>query len=138
MSLRKRPKRLLPLLLSATGLILVYLFQKQLELTHLLNLSLDHTQAFVVNRTFRFLVNDLLALWLIFSIFGERKYLMVAVAVQIAGVVFLLIPYFIIRIYFQPSSASLISFLHRLVVNPTLLLLLIPAFYYQQRVNKAS
>ena len=50
--------------------------------------------------------------------------------VQLAGLVFILVPYLVLKLGFDAGNGPLVSFLHRLVLNPTLLLLLIPAFYY--------
>jgi exosortase F-associated protein len=76
-----------------------------------------------------------LAILLIYALFYERKYVLFAVWVQVFGMVFVLIPYFIIKFNFPGYNGPLISFLHRLVLNPTLLLLLIPAFYYQKKYS---
>lgn len=86
----------------------------------------------MINRTIRFLLNDLFALGLIYALFVQRKYLLFAIWVQLAGVFLFLIPYFIIKLNYPSYNGPLINYLHRLILNPTLLLLLIPAFYYQR------
>ncbi len=91
----------------------------------------DSQLTFFVNRSFRFLINDGLAMGLIYALFSERKYVVFALWVQLAGLVGILLPYFALKYYWPHYNGPLISFLHRLVLNPTLLLLLIPAFYYQ-------
>jgi len=120
--------------LSVSGLLLIFLFQG-FNVAGLLGIR-ENPSLFIVNRTIRFLLNDLLAIVLIYSIFQERKYLVFAVVVQLIGLFFILIPYFIIKIKFPSYNGPLISFLHRLVLNPTLLLILIPAFFYQKRINQ--
>lgn len=87
---------------------------------------------YVINRTVRFLLNDLFAIGLIYALFPERKYVIFALWVQLAGVVFILIPYFVLKYNLPSYNGPLISFLHRLMLNPILLLLLIPSFYYQK------
>ncbi len=91
---------------------------------------------FLVNRSFRFLLNDALTIGLIFAIFYERKYVVFALVVQLAGLVTILIPYFILKINYPSYNGPLISFLHRLVVNPMLMLMLIPAFYFQRTMHR--
>ena len=44
--------------------------------------------------------------------------------------------YFIIKLNYPAYNGPMINYLHRLIINPTLLLLLIPAFYYQKTVAK--
>jgi exosortase F-associated protein len=119
-------------ILSAAGLLLTFVFQR-FDIAHLLFEEISRNSAFIINRTVRFLVNDLFALGLIYALFPIRRYLTFAVAVQLVGVVLFLVPYFILKIYYPSYNGPLINFIHRLILNPILLLLLIPAFYYQRR-----
>lgn len=118
---------------SVVGLVLVFLFQRQ-DVAILLGVE-ENFWRFIINRSIRFIINDVLAILLIYSLFYERKYVLFAVWVQLLGMVFVLVPYFIIKFNFPGYNGPLISFLHRLVLNPTLLLLLIPAFYYQKKYS---
>jgi len=120
--------------LASIGLLMVFLFQ-QLDLAALVGVHENITR-FIVNRSIRFVLNDGLAILLIYALFYERKYVLFAVWVQVFGLVFVLVPYFIIKLYLPHYNGPLISFLHRLILNPTLLLLLIPAFYYQRMIVK--
>ncbi len=122
--------------LAITGLVLVFLFQR-FDVAGTIGVE-GNTWKFLVNRSIRFVVNDILAIGLIYALFAERKYVLFAVAVQVFGMVFVLLPYFILKYHYPAYNGPLISFLHRLVLNPTLILLLIPAFYYQrdQMINK--
>lgn len=114
------------------GLLAVFLFQG-VDLAGFLGLSAAGIQKFLINRTFRFLLNDAFAIGLIYALFPERKYVIFAVQVQIIGMIVFLLPYFVLKIYWPRYNGPLISFLHRLILNPTLLMLLIPAFYYQRK-----
>jgi exosortase F-associated protein len=111
-------------------LVMVFLFQK-INVATYLGMH-DVNAVFIVNRCIRFLLNDLFAMGLIYVLFQEKKYILFSIAVQVAEVALILLPYFVIKIYFMTYNGPLISFLHRLVMNPILLLLLIPAFYYQR------
>ena len=116
-------------ILSIIGLLSVYLFQHA-DVASWLNVS-DSTIKFLVNKSLRFLINDAMMIVLIYALFYHKKYVYFALWVQLAGVVFILLPYFLLKLVFHTGNGPLVSFLHRLVINPTLLLLLIPAFYYQ-------
>ena len=116
------------------GLIIVFIWQR-FDYSAMLGLKLEFIQKFIINRTFRFLLNDFLAIGLIYALFPERKYVVFALWVQVIGVVFILIPYFVLKVYFPAYNGPLISHLHRLIMNPMLLLLLIPAFYYQKTTS---
>jgi exosortase F-associated protein len=116
--------------LSVGGLLMVYLFQKT-DVAAIFHME-GPLNKFMLNRTIRFLLNDFFMIGLIYALFRERKYIVFALWVQLAGVVLFLIPYFCLKVYFPNYNGPLISFLHRLILNPTLLLLLIPAFYFQR------
>ena len=134
--LSKSSVRIIVALISIAGLVAVFLFQRY-NLAALAGIR-DKVFVFLFNRTVRFLLNDLFAIGLIFALFRERKYVIFSLWVQLAGMVLILIPYFVLKIFFIQYNGPLISFLHRLVMNPTLLILLIPAFYYQQSLAKPS
>lgn len=111
------------------GLIFVFLFQH----TVLLRWSEGYdTKSFLMNKGIRYVLNDFCMIGLIYSIFNARKYVLFAFYVQIAGIILFLLPYFILKLYYPHYNGPLLSFLHRLIVNPLLMLLLIPAFIYQK------
>jgi len=124
-------------LASAAGLIAVFLFQR-IDIAAALGVGGSRLSHFLINRTVRFFLNDALAIALIYALFEERKYVVFSVYVQLAGLVIFLLPYFVLKVYFPAYNGPLISFLHRLILNPTLLLLLIPAFYYQKYAAPAK
>jgi exosortase F-associated protein len=128
---RQDKLRILWGVLAVTGLLMVFLLQR-IDIATVMGAK-DTMWRFIVNRSIRFVLNDGLAILLIYALFQERKYVLFAVWVQLIGLLFILIPYFIIKFNFPRYNGPLISFLHRLILNPTLLLLLIPAFYYQRR-----
>jgi exosortase F-associated protein len=128
---RQDKLRILWGVLAIIGLLMVFLFQR-IDIATVMGAK-DTMWRFIVNRSIRFVLNDGLAILLIYALFQERKYVLFAVWVQLIGLLFILIPYFIIKFNFPRYNGPLISFLHRLILNPTLLLLLIPAFYYQRR-----
>lgn len=127
-------KQIVIISLAVAGLAGVYLFQKNLH-HFFLQMGLSGFKLFVVERTFRFIINDLLMILLIYGVFQKKKYVIFAFYVQLAGVVLILIPYMIIK-YHTTYNGPLVSFMHRLIINPLLLLLLIPAFFYQEKYSK--
>ena len=120
--------------LCVIGLVAVFIFQRW-DMAALVGIETPINK-FFFNRTIRFLLNDAFAIGLIYALFYERKYVLFSIYVQVAGVILFLIPYFVLKLYFPSYNGPLISFLHRLILNPTLLLLLILAFYYQKKVKE--
>lgn len=123
--------RVVVALLSIAGMVLVFLFQR-VDVASMMGVGEPAIYRFLINRTIRFLLNDAFAIGLIYALFEERKYVIFSLYVQVAGIVLFLLPYFVLKIYYPAYNGPMISFLHRLVLNPTLLMLLIPAFYYQK------
>lgn len=117
--------------MSTAGLVAVFIFQG-FNAAGFLGAEASGITKFILNRTIRFLLNDLFAIGLIYALFAARKYVMFAIWVQVVGVFLFLIPYFILKLNFPSYNGPLINYLHRLILNPTLLMLLIPAFYYQR------
>jgi exosortase F-associated protein len=118
-------------LLSIAGLAFVFLFQST-NISGKLGFSFNPLTQFIVNKSIRFLLNDMLVILLIYCLFWNKKYLTFSVYVQLAGTVLFLLPYFMLKIYYPSYNGPLLSFLHRLIINPVLLILLIPAFYHQE------
>lgn len=130
-------KRIAVGVLCCLGLLGVFLFQR-VDVAGTMGAGTSSIARFLVNRTIRFLVNDAFAVGLIYALFATRKYVMFAIYVQLFGVFAFLIPYFILKVYFPSYNGPYLNFLHRLILNPTLLLLLIPAFYYQKYVVESN
>ena len=122
------------IVVSLLGLLGVYLTQHNL-VPVLEKYRLSGFQLFAAAKTIRFLLNDLLMILLIYGLFFKRKYTLFAFYVQIFGVVFLLIPYLVLKSQYITYNGPLISYLHRLIVNPLLMLLLIPALIYKEKID---
>ncbi len=89
--------------------------------------------AFGVNKTFRFFLNDLLTIALIQALFMNRKYTQFSFGVMLFSLFILLPMFFLGNALSWPGS--IIAMLHRLTMNPVLLMLLIPAFYFQSKIS---
>ncbi|HBF20161.1 MAG: exosortase F system-associated protein [Owenweeksia sp.] len=138
-------KRWAYLLLGGVGLILVYVFQAYLDAysiffqfkpPEVLNYSSDYKDvdpfSYSVNKLVRYLLNDLFAIAIIYGLFGERIYVRFAFYVMLFGLVVLLPLYLWLFFQHPDGYSSMLSHLHRVVLNPVLMMLLIPAFYYQK------
>ena len=123
-------------IVSVCGLLALFLFQR-INFAAFVNIH-SQTLTFISNKTFRFVLNDAFMIGVIYSLFHQRKFVLFALAVQVAGIVLLLLPYFILKLYFHTGNGPLVSFLHRLILNPTLMILLIPAFWLQLKNQKTA
>lgn len=121
-------------LFSATGLIILFLFQRTNFASWLM--IDNNTATFIFNKAFRFVVNDTLMIGVIYSLFAQKRFIVFALIVQVIGVLFVFFPYIVLKLYFHTGNGPLVSFLHRLIINPTLMILLIPAFWLQLKKQK--
>ena len=78
--------------LCVCGLVAVFLFQR-IDVAGFLG-SEAFIHKFLINRTFRFLLNDAFAIGLIYALFQERKYVVFSLYVQVVGMVLIFIPIF--------------------------------------------
>lgn len=144
-------KRWFYILGGALGLFSVYFFQDFLDFHSILfqwqkPSRLDYPLTgigvdpfpLIVNKTLRYVLNDLFSIAIIFGIFGEKKYARFAVYVMLFGLLVLLPAYLFIYLQQPYGFSSMLTHLHRVVMNPVLMMLLIPAFFYQKRLNQAE
>jgi exosortase F-associated protein len=91
---------------------------------------------FAVNKIIRYAINDISSMAIIWSIFQRKDFIKFSVLVFLFGLLILLPVYLTLFFTLEKELGVVLHYYHRLVVNPTLLLLLIPAFFYQQSVEK--
>jgi hypothetical protein len=116
---------------SVLGLLGVFLFQRDLSGYFLERGS--PIASFMVNRAIRYVAKDQFATLLVLALFGKKRYVFVAIYVQLLGLVLILVPYAVLKVYHPAYNGPLLSFFHRLVLNPTLIYLLIFFFWYQEK-----
>jgi exosortase F-associated protein len=125
-------------------LILVYLFQGFSYALLVGELVMDNPGAlhpdtvFIINKTVRLILNDLACMLLILAIFQRKSYLLIALYVFLFELFILLPAYFAIKLSLEGDteiSSPLLSFVHRLIVNPMLMLVLMAGFFYQRRTR---
>lgn len=135
--------------IGSAGLLLTYVFQGYLNIYELLfgngSLRMPYTGTdylsegqqtmYVVNKTFRYLLNDIFSILIIQGIFLKKSYTRFAFVLMAFGLFILLPVYFYIYFLAVPGFSSMISHFHRIVLNPVLMMLLIPALWYQERIQ---
>jgi exosortase F-associated protein len=141
-------QRMMWLIVGVIIILATYLFQHSFNPYHLfvggqvfgldpqLGVEVREPAEFVAVKIVRYLLNDLGAIAIIYGLFGQGKYMRFAWLVMLLGGVVLLPTYLWLKIHEGPGMSALLQQLHRLTVNPVLMLVLIPAFYYQQLLEK--
>ena len=117
-------------------IVLTYLFQEQLDFGFA---DVSEVKGFVIRKTLRVLLNDAGMILIIIGLFNKPAVTRLALGIQIIDALVLLPLYFVVKLSWEGTSeisSPLLSQFHRLIVNPTLMLLLIPAVYFQERFRK--
>lgn len=128
-------ERLLMMAVAVGGLALVFLFQSADILDLCPGCSFHPYTHFVARKVTRVILNDSLMLLFIHALFRDPSVTRLAWYVQLVDTFVLLPIYLFVKLYYEGDaeiSMPLLSQLHRLIVNPTLMVLLIPAVYYQR------
>jgi len=133
--------RITLVLFSCLVLLITYLFQQTDFLAGICNAvfingcEFKPNVIFVVNKTIRLIVNDAACMLLIFAIFREKKYLRVGFYIFLFESLIMLPIYFICKLTLEGTSeisSPLLSQVHRMIINPMLMILTIIAFFYQR------
>jgi exosortase F-associated protein len=99
-------------------------------------LKINHVNTvFIVNKTIRLILNDLACLMLITALFPRKMYMKAALYLFLLELFILLPGYFIVKLNLEGTSeisSPLLSQIHRLIVNPLLMFLLMIGFLYQR------
>ena len=126
-------------MIAFAGLSFVYLFQ-QSDIVYWITQNRNHPYLhFIINRGVRLLLNDIFMLLFIASWFKEGSITKLALVIQLIDFFLLLPLYLFIKLTWEGDSeisSPLLSQFHRLIVNPTLMILLIPAVYFQRLIKK--
>lgn len=124
--------------ICAAGLCLVFLTQHIDWLSLLLGYSLQDKTHFIFNKSLRLIMNDVFMLGLIAIWFKEKQITRFAVLIQLFDLVVLFPVYVAIKLHIEGAteiSSPLLSLFHRLIVNPTLMILFIVGIYIQRLTN---
>jgi exosortase F-associated protein len=130
----------LMLIAGLIGLALVYVFQRfnyGMMLLGIMGIEGGENLIFILNKTLRLLMNDTIGCLMIFAVFKERRERQVAMVIFLLELLVILPAYLIIKLKWEGTgeiSSPLLSFIHRLVVNPTLMVMTGIALAYQKFV----
>lgn len=97
------------------------------------NMSTFPVGMVVLNKTLRYVLNDLFSILIIHGLFQNRQYTRFAFGVLLFGLIVLLPTYYVLVYNTPEGHNSMVSNIHRIVLNPVLMMLLIPYFYFLER-----
>lgn len=89
-----------------------------------------------LNLLFRYTLNSLISLGLIWVLFKRSDYLKFSIYFLILAFTFLIIVFMLLLRDNLESGYLLLFYIRRFIIHPLFLLLLLPAFYYQKISNE--
>ena len=90
----------------------------------------------MVHILFRYLLNMLLSLGLLWAVFRDRGIIKFTVVFYAVVFIVLSIVYYILLHHHTPSEYMGLFYVRRFLIQPLLVFLLLPAFFYYRKVNK--
>lgn len=138
--------RALAILLGVLGLAVIYVFQRDLFYSGFSDMGAGtvkvenfDTSRFMWHKFVRLLLNDTFSLFIIFGIFMRKDFMQFGFRLLLIEVFIILPIYLSLSIFAYEYTRFFLQHIHRLIVNPVLMMLLIPAFFYQQhKENKVE
>lgn len=85
--------------------------------------------------TFRFLLNTLLSLGILYFIFRDKEMIEFVSVLYLFLFVVLIVSFFCILHFFNNQENLLLFYVRRFLIQPLFVILFVPAFYYQKLKN---
>lgn len=144
-SLRDNKFKILIAILVVIGFAFIRAFEKQLFYDPFLNYfkndfhNLPYPQVEELKLFFgllsRYFLNSVLSLVLIYALFQDRDIFKFSLIIYSLFLIVLLVMFYVILEYF-PDAGWLLFYVRRFIIQPILVLLFIPGFYYQLQNSK--
>lgn len=84
---------------------------------------------------FRFYINSVLSLFLLYVVFKDTKIVKFSILLYMLLGSVTMIGFFFVLNFFGEESKMTLFYFRRFIIQPLFILLLIPAFYYQKKVK---
>lgn len=91
-----------------------------------------------INYFFRYALNTILSLLIIFVIFSDIKLLKFASVMYAIFFVVLILAFFALLSFHDESLNMILFYVRRFIIQPLLLLLFVPAFFYQKKTTETA
>lgn len=134
-------KRWMVGLMAVLMLASTYVLQRSQILMFFKPGAMSPSGAFILSRSIRLIINDLACILLIKSLFLDRKYVRLALSVFLIELLVLLPGYLAVKLSLEgPTeiSSPALAQVHRLIVNPLLMFLLIMGVVYSRLKEKGT
>ncbi len=96
--------------------------------------KIDNFQLFV-GLVFRYFLNTILSLGIIYSVFKDFEAVKFASILYLLFFIIFIVAFFIVLSYFGEANKMTLFYIRRFLIQPIFLLLFLPAFYYQSQTK---
>lgn len=86
----------------------------------------------------RFLLNSFVSLVILYIAFQQKSVLKISGIIYLLVLVILLPVFYYLLINMQPDNYFTLFYVRRFLIQPVLILVLLPAFYYQEYIKKTD
>lgn len=139
----QKTSRVIAVFILVAGLVSVRIFQESLFYDPLIaffkteNKILPEYNAFklYINLAYRYTINALISLAIIYLIFKDKSILKVSGVLYFSLFVILMVVFYIV-INKETVNLLQLFYVRRFLIQPLFLILFVPAFYYQKKLNK--
>ncbi|MGV9003208.1 exosortase F system-associated membrane protein [Flavobacterium sp.] len=87
---------------------------------------------------FRFYLNMVISLGLLYVLFDDKKIVKFSILLFMILGSILLISFFFVLTFFAEESKMTLFYIRRFLIQPILVILFIPGFYYQKKMSKQN
>lgn len=84
---------------------------------------------------FRYYINSMLSIVLLYLLFKDNKTIKFSIFLYSVFGILLFVSFFFVLQFFANEHKMILFYIRRFIIHPILLLLFIPAFYYQKKVK---
>lgn len=84
---------------------------------------------------FRYMLNSILSLAIIYILFKDVEAIRFASTIYLIFFIILILLFFIVLFFFGETNKMTLFYIRRFLIQPIFLLLFLPAFYYQKKIN---
>jgi len=94
-----------------------------------------HTIKLFFSLGFRYYLNSIASIALLYVLFKDKKFTKFSVLLYIILGSILMISFFFVLNFFGEESKMTLFYIRRFIIQPLFVILFIPAFYYQKRIK---
>lgn len=89
-------------------------------------------RSLIFNVFLRYLINSIISLLIIYVVYLKKEWFVFSLWVYIVCFFVFLIPFYLMIVNYEQENYLLVFYVRRFLIQPILLLLLLPAFYYHK------